>query len=108
VLCVDASADVSTYLRELLRASGYRVLSAHNLPDALILLVATQPEVVVVSAELHAARGTRSADEFHRLAAMRAVVTLPTGFSSHDAGEASGEVLRAIRAQVGSTGRANG
>jgi len=104
VLCVDGSADVSTYLRELLRASGYRVLSAHNLPDALILLVATQPQVVLLSAELHAARGTRSADEFHRLAAMRAVVALPPGFSGHDAGEASDEVLRAVRAQLASGG----
>ena len=30
VLCVDASADVSTYLRELLKAAGYRVLSAQS------------------------------------------------------------------------------
>jgi len=103
ILCVDASMDVSTYLRELLKAAGYRVISAHNLPDALILLVATQPAVVVLSADLHAARATRSSDEFHRLAAMRAVVTLPPGFSGHDAAEASDEVLRAVRAHVVST-----
>src|SRR5207247_1188888 len=48
VLCVDASADVGAYLRELLKAAGYRVLTTHNLPDALILLVATQPKVVVI------------------------------------------------------------
>jgi anti-sigma B factor antagonist len=96
VLCVDVSADVSTYLRELLKAAGYRVLSAHNLPDALILLVASKPAVVVLSAELHALRGTRTAEEFHRLAAMRSVVALPHGFSSHDAGDASQDVLRAV------------
>jgi anti-sigma B factor antagonist len=104
VLCVDASADIATYLRELLRAAGYRVISAHNLPDALILLVATQPAVVVLSADLQAAAGTRTADEFHRLAAARAVVTLPPGFSGHDAAEASEEVLLAVRAHVTGTG----
>ena len=30
LLCVDASPDVSTYLRELLKAAGYRVLSAQS------------------------------------------------------------------------------
>jgi len=96
VLCVDASADVSTYLRELLKAAGYRVLSAHNLPDALILLVASKPAVVVLGDELHAARGTRTAEEFHRLAATRAVVTLPPGFSASDPGEAAQDVLNAV------------
>jgi anti-sigma B factor antagonist len=108
VLCVDESADVEAYLRELLKAAGYRVLSAHNLPDALTLMIATKPAVVVMSAELHAARGTRSADEFQRLAATGAVVTLPPGFSGHDAAEASDEVLRAVRAYLTGTGRHDG
>jgi anti-sigma B factor antagonist len=98
VLCVDTSSDVTAYIRELLKAAGYRVLTALNLPDALILLVATGPTVVVVSAELNHVRGTRTADEFHRLAAARALVLLPAGFSAHDAGDAAAEVLSAVRA----------
>jgi len=97
VLCVDASSDVSTYLRELLKAAGYRVLTALNVVDALVLLVATKPTVVVVSAELNSLRGTRAAEEFHRLAAERSLVVLPAGFSAHDAGEAASEVLSAVR-----------
>jgi anti-sigma B factor antagonist len=108
VLCVDESPDVEAYLRELLKAAGYRVLSAHNLSDALTLLVATKPTVVVMSADLHAAQGTRSADEFQRLAAAGAVVTLPPGFSGHEAAEASDEVLRAVRAHLAGTGDPNG
>ena len=77
-------------------AAGYRVLSAHSLPDALILLVATKPAVVVLSDELHAVRGTRTAEEFHRLAATRAVVTLPPGFSAFELGEAAQDVLHAV------------
>ena len=100
VLCVDTSADVATYLRELRKAAGYRVLSAHNLPDALILLVAAKPAVVVMGAELRSTSGTRTADEFHRMAAARAVVALPPGFSGRDAAEASQEVLQAIAAAI--------
>ncbi len=98
VLCADGSTDVSVYLRELLKAAGYRVLTANNLPDALILFIATKPKVVVLSSELYAMRGTRAADEFHRLATQGAVVELPKGFSGHEATEAAGEVLRAVAA----------
>ena len=97
VLCVDESSDVLAYVRELLKAAGYLVLTAGNLPDALVLMIAARPPVVVISAELQSAKGTRTAEEFHRLAATHAVVTLPHGFSGHDAGEAADEVLRAVR-----------
>jgi len=100
VLCVDSSSDVTAYIRELLKAAGYRALTALNLPDALVLLVATRPAVVVVSAELNGVRGTRAAEEFQRLAATRSLVLLPTGFSAHDAGDAAAEVLSAVRAAV--------
>ena len=98
VLCVDRSVDVAAYLREVLKAAGYRVLTAHNLPDALVLLVATQPTVVVLSSELRTMHGTRSADEFHRRASKGTVVELPHGFSGHDAGEAAQHVLNAVGA----------
>jgi anti-sigma B factor antagonist len=98
VLCVDGSSNVTAYIRELLKAAGYRALTALNLPDALVLLVATRPAVVVVSAELNGVRGTRAAEEFHRLAAERSLVLLPAGFSAQDAGHAAAEVLSAVRA----------
>ena len=102
-LCVDQSQDVLAYLRELLKKAGYRVVTAANLPDALILLTATHPNVIVVSAELRAATGTRAADEFHRLANAAAVVELPPGFSGQDAGEAAEQVLQAVQGCVKST-----
>jgi len=103
VLCVDASPDVLAYLRELLKKAGYQPMTAANLPDALILLTATQPAVVVIGAELQAAQGTRAADEFHRVASSCAVVELPAGFGGRDAGDAAPDVLDAIRAGFAAT-----
>jgi anti-sigma B factor antagonist len=97
VLCVDASTDVTAYLREMLRAAGYRAISAQNLADALLLLIATRPKVVIVGAELASNRATRTAAEFHNMTAGR-LVTLPEGFSGRDAADAAGEVLRAVAA----------
>ncbi len=101
VLCLDWSQDVLAYLRALLAEAGYRVITAGNLPDALILLKATQPKVVVIGADLRAATGTRTADEFHTLAEAGAVIEIPEGFSAQDAGDAGERVLQAVRARAG-------
>ena len=97
VLCVDPSEDVLAYLRELLREAGYRAMTAANLPDALILLKATGPRAVVISAELRAMRGVRAADEFRKLTSSSDVVELPTGFSARDAADAATQVLDSVR-----------
>jgi len=97
VLCVDESPDVLTYLRELLTEAGYRTLTAANVADALILLKATHPKMVVIGAEVRAASGSSAAQEFNTMANARAVVELPPGFSEQDAGEAAQQVLQALR-----------
>lgn len=104
VLCVDASADVLAYLRELLRGAGYRPITASNLPDGLILLRVTRPRTVVIGAELRALRGTRASDEFNRLADAGGVVVLPSGFSGRDAAAAATQVLDAVRGCLASPG----
>ena len=96
VLCVDDSPDVLTYLRELLKEAGYRTLTATNMPDALILLKATHPRIVVIGAESRTA-GTQAAAEFNTIARAKQVVELPAGFSGQDAGEAAQQVLQALR-----------
>jgi anti-sigma B factor antagonist len=96
VLCVDESPDVLSYLRELLKEAGYRTLTAANLPDALILLKATRPKIVVIGTELRTA-GTQAATEFNTIASAAKVVELPAGFSEQDAGEAAQQVLQALR-----------
>ena len=96
VLCVDESPDVLTYLRELLKEAGYRTLTAANIPDALILLKATRPKIVVIGAELRTA-GTQASEEFKNVASAGTVVELPAGFSRQDAGEAAQQVLQALR-----------
>ena len=96
VLCIDASADVLTYLREILKEAGYRTLTANNMADALILLKATHPKMVVIGAELREA-STHHSEEFNRVAGAGTIIELPQGFSAQDAGEAAQQVLHALR-----------
>ena len=99
ILCVDPSLDVLAYVRVLLQQSGYRMLAASNLPDALILLKTTRPKVVVLGPALRTGT-TGTALEFNRIANQGAVVELPPGFSSRDAADAALQLLESIRALV--------
>ena len=103
VLCVDHSADVLAFVRELLKQAGYGVVTSNNLPDGLILLKAMRPKVVVMGADLRSARDTPAAERFNRLADARSVVELPPDFSSRDAGEAGQHVLDRVRVAAGDT-----
>ncbi|HKH69953.1 MAG TPA: anti-sigma factor antagonist [Vicinamibacterales bacterium] len=100
VLCADSSPDVLAYLRGLLKSAGLRVVTAENLHDGLILLKTMRPTVVVIGAELHAKRGTASAEEFQRRVPPNGLIVLPAGFSSRDAGEAAGVLMRDIAAKL--------
>ena len=98
ILCVDASMDVQALVRELLAQAGYGILTAGNLPDALILLQATRPKLVIIGSQLRAARNTGTAEKFNRLADAVAVIELPEDFSRLDAGEAGNHLLDQVRA----------
>jgi len=102
VLCVEFSSDIQAYIRELLTQVGFGVLTAGNLPDALILLKATKPKLVIIDPDLRAARATQTAEKFNTLADKVTVIELPRGFSRAEAGQAGqvlvGKVLAAIGA----------
>ncbi len=101
ILCVEKSADVLAYVSGILRQAGYGVLSSSSVPDALMLLRASRPKVVVIGATLRAARDTRAAEVFNDLADALPVLELPADFSSSDAGDAGQRLLDQIRTAIG-------
>ena len=98
VLCVDQSADVLAYLRELLRGAGYNVLTNSNLHDSLILSRATRPGLLILGPNLMASPGTQQA--FRAACATVPVVELGNEFSTLDAGQAGSELLEKVRARL--------
>jgi anti-sigma B factor antagonist len=99
VLCIEHSADVLAYVRELLTRAGFDVLSSTNLPDALILLRATRPRLVVLGPDLKGATGTLQV--FQNECSTLPVVKLGHEFATLDAGEAAANLLHNIRAKLG-------
>ena len=104
ILCVEQSANVLAYVGQLLRQAGYVVVTTGNLPDALTLLTATRPKVLVVGAALRALRTTRAAEKFNELADSLRVIQLPADFSIQEAGHAGRQLLDEVRSVVGPSG----
>ena len=104
ILCVEKSLDLLAFVRELLMQAGYGVMTTDNLPDALTLLLATQPKLLVIGAELRAARATQTAKRFNELANAVLRVELPPDFSRVDAGRAADYLLAEVRAMMGDSG----
>lgn len=103
VLCVDQSADVLAYLREFLRNAGYNVLTNNNLRDALILVRATRPQLLVLGPSLQASPGTMQA--FRTACSSLPVVELGKEFSTLEAGQAASELMENLKALLHSSGR---
>jgi len=85
---------------QLLRQARYVVLTTTNLPDAVTLLTATRPRLVVIGATLDALRRTEVGRRFNSLANALTVIELPPGFSSQDAATAGRDLLDRVQATM--------
>jgi len=95
VLCIDQSANVLAYLREVLSRAGYNVLTNNNLRDSLILLRATRPALTIIGPNLKAAPGTEQA--FRAACVACPVLELGDEFSTMEASQATSDLLERIR-----------
>src|SRR5262245_12833583 len=103
ILCVEQSPDLLAYVGQVLRQARYVVLTTTNLPDALTLLTATRPKVIVISEALRTQRETAAAQTFNAQADGLKVVTLPPGFSGRDAAAAGRDLLDQVRSILAAT-----
>jgi len=97
VLCVERSADLLTYIQEVLRQTGLSVMTTNNLPDAVTLLKAMTPKVVLVGRELRAAGSAGMVETFDRLLSPLAVIELSPDFARQDPGETGPHLVERIR-----------
>jgi anti-sigma B factor antagonist len=101
VLCVATSPDVLAYVCGVLRQAGYGVMPSGNLPDAVVLLRASPPRLVIVGADLRSEQSTRTAALFHDLVEKIPVIELSADFALREAGDAGQRLLEDVRTVVG-------
>lgn len=102
VLCVHNSPNVLTFIGESLKQAGYRVTATASLNEAVILLQAANPRVVIVGATFRTNTETRIAETFNALLGDRVVIDLPETFASDDADAAGTALLAEVQRLIGS------
>src|SRR5579864_6097341 len=101
VLCIHPSVDTLVYLREVLRRSGYDAVTTSNLPDAIVLLKATAPALVILADHMQSARGRATAAMLQEVRPGLPVILLQQDFSHREAGEAGNWLLQSVRSHLG-------
>ncbi len=96
LLCVYASTDVCTFLREVLCSAGYNALTTTTPDDAQILLKATKAKLVVVSARIQSVRGKPIAKAVQEIDPSVSLLVLDENFSTQDPGEAAEKLLSEV------------
>ena len=97
IVCVHSSGNVLAYLRELLRQAGYGILTTGNLSDALTLIRATEPRVVVLETALRDLMTGGMPEIFKQYTQSLYVVDVPASFATDDAGAAGARLLEDIK-----------
>jgi anti-sigma B factor antagonist len=98
ILCIDRSTDVLAYLRELLLHAGYNPLTNNSIYDALILLKAARPKLVILGPNPPSEHPTETWETFRKAAMCLPLVELENDFSSREAGQAGAQLLGTVRA----------
>lgn len=93
LVCVYASLDVCTFLREILCNAGYNALTTTTVEDAPILLKATKARLVVISSRIQCLRGKPVQPALQEVSPNVEILTLDENFASQDPGEAAEKLI---------------
>jgi anti-anti-sigma factor len=96
MLCVYASSDVCTFLREVLCTAGYNALTTTNVEDSQILLKATKAKLAVVSARILSMHGKPIRTALQEIAPDIELLVLDENFATIDPGEAAAKLLHDV------------
>lgn len=98
ILCVDTSPDLLAYVSSLLKRAGYEVFTSRYLGEAITLLSAIKPSVVICGAGLaELATGAEALEKFRQSGLGIQVLHLPSDFSATDAGDAGVDLLNRLQ-----------
>jgi anti-anti-sigma factor len=98
LVCVYASLDMCTFLREVLCAAGFNALTTTSVEDAPILLKATKAKLAIVSGRIQMLRGKPIRHALQEVVPDIKLLMLDEDFSAQDPGDAADRLLRDVHA----------
>jgi len=100
IVCADGSQDLLAYLSALLKRSGYEVMTTQHRSEALTLVRATKPHILICGPGIHADESAMAG--FRRTAPKMHFLPLPADFSTSDAGQAGTNLVNQVHSLVAS------
>ncbi len=98
LLCVYASLDVCTFMREILCNAGFNALTTTSVEDAPILLKATKAKLVVISSRIQSLRGKPVLAALQEVVPDVAILRLDDDFATQDPADAAEKLLTDVNA----------
>jgi len=98
IVCIDSSSDLLAYVGALFKSSGYDVFTTRHLGDAMTLVHATRPRVVICGpGMLELPTGEATLEKFRQSGPDVQILLLPSGFSAADAGQAGVDLVNRVQ-----------
>lgn len=98
---MHSSSNVQTFIGESLTQAGFRVTTTASLSEAVMLLQAASPRVVIVATALRARTDTKTAATFNALLGNRVAIDLPETFAADDADAAGAKLIADVQRLIG-------
>ena len=95
IVCIDGSNDLLAYLNVLLKRAGYEVFTTKYLSDAMILIRATKPRIVIYGSGMQTSES--AIEKFRETVPNVQVLLLPADFSTAEASQAGTELVDRVR-----------
>jgi anti-sigma B factor antagonist len=101
IVCIDSSSDLLAYLSVLLKRSGYEVFTTRHLADAMTLVHATRPRVVICGPGIMGLpTGTAAVAQFRQSGPNVQILFLPSDFSTAEAGQAGVDLVKRVQSML--------
>lgn len=98
ILCIYASLDVCTFMREILCNAGFNALTTTSAEDAPILLKATKAKLVVASSRIQFVRGKPIRSALQEIVPGVLILALDENFATQDPSDAAEKLLNDVNA----------
>jgi anti-anti-sigma factor len=98
ILCIDTSSDLLAYVNALLKRSGYEVFTTRHTSDAMTLMGAARPRMLICGPGLSALPAREAVVEKFRQSGPNVhILHLPPDFSTAEAGQAGADLVTRVR-----------
>lgn len=98
ILCIDTSIDLLAYVNALLKRSGYEVFTTRHVSDAMTLMSAARPRMLICGPGMAAVPAREAAVEKFRQSGPNVhVLHLGPDFSTAEAGQAGADLVTRVR-----------